>query len=730
MIGHLYTARKAALAGLMLGLLWMPGASGQVINVIYTDSSNFGFNDRAIRVKVPGNSGVTLGQQRREAFEAAIEIWASRLDSNIAVRLQAEFDDLGCGERTTLGQAGSLGLARNFLNAPEREINFPYSLAASLRGMLFDNTDAEMRATFNFRIDQGNCAQSVDSFWYGLDPDVPPPLGSASFLELALHEIGHALGFQSLTDREDFEFIFDRPDRMSRFIFSTALNRSWREMTAAERETSSTSGNNLVFTGEQTNLRAAERLLPPSRVRIESSGSNFPAFIQGFQPYLALEGLTAGLVLADSPGPGPGPGDPWHRALACEPLSNTSQVAGNIVLIKRGECFFAQKWQNAFDAGAAGVLIADNVSAGTDGSIARDGSMSLDRNLPIPIWSVSLAVGDQIRSAMPIQSFSMGYQLSAPARGTRQGFTNLQASTENTGSNVSHFSTTMFPRSVMNPSISNVAFDGNLDFTPELLADLGWMTEASKVNQYSGNWFNVDRSGEGCQLTLEQGESVPVLTCYFYDQGEQFWLIGAGEFHGDRFEFNEMIITEGADFGSGFDEDDVIKRPWGRIRMDITDCNRARFEIMPEVPGLLPLTSRMQKIVPGDCNRRAIQQPNRARSGNYFSVGRDGEGLQLAREATGSAWVLTFYTYLEGKQVWMIGTGALQGNRIEFDEMIITRGGVFGPGFDPDAIERILFGSITVDFDGCNDLQVSIDPVLAEFEPGQRSMTRIVPRQC
>ena len=43
--------------------------------------------------------------------------------------------------------------------------------------------------------------------------------------------------------------------------------------------------------------------------------------------------------------------------LACQPIANGAQVAGNIALIRRGECFFKQKVRNAQLAGAIAVII-------------------------------------------------------------------------------------------------------------------------------------------------------------------------------------------------------------------------------------------------------------------------------------------------------------------------------------------------------------------------------------
>ncbi|TVQ35396.1 MAG: hypothetical protein EA370_09360 [Wenzhouxiangella sp.] len=726
----------ARIAVLLLAAAFvLPGsAAAQVIRVIYTDPPGFGFGDTTPVQARPGNPATTRGAQRREVMDAAVAIWASRLDSAIPIRVEASFEDLGCGDETILGLGGSTGFAWNFLNAPRSNINFPVSLATALRGLYYTELSAEMEVSFNVRIDSGTCIDGLDGFWYGLDPQVPPALGTFSFLELVVHELGHGLGFQSWTDRQTRDFFGTppRPDIWSEYVFGLAQGLPWSQMTSAQRRATSTSGSNLVWTGERANLRAAERLLPPGRVSAEPSVGgqrHFPAWIQGYPPFLPPEGLTRNLVLADGPNPG-NPGDAWHRNLACAGLENRDQVAGNIVLVKRGECTFAQKWQNVFNAGGAAILLVDNQPPGAN-AIERDRGIAVDRNLPIPIWLVSRDTGTRLRNALPGLQLTLGYNTAAAARGTNQGFINMLASPDREDSNVSHFSNAMFPQSVMNPSLTNIGFSGDIDFVPDLFYDIGWRSDIGKLAQYSGNWFNPARSGEGCQLTMEDGNQIPVLTCYLYRDGEQFWLIGNGVHRGDRYEFNGMTITEGADYGPGFRPEDVVRRTWGDITMRLRDCNSAAFEFLPEPDqGLPAFSTRMVKIVEGNCNRRASQQINRRDSGNYFDPDRSGEGVQIAREANGSSWVLTWYTYQQGRQVWMIGSGERIGNRIEFGDVVLTRGGQWGRAFRASQIERIDFGTITVDFSGCNDIDIAFDSVLPEFPSEQRRMTRIIPRNC
>ena len=221
------------------------------------------------------------------------------------------------------------------------------------------------------------------------------------------------------------------------------------------------------------------------------------------------------------------------------------------------------------------------------------------------------------------------------------------------------------------------------------------------------------------------------MTCYLYRDGEQFWLIGNGIYLGDRYEFREMIVTKGTGYGRDFNPAKVERIVWGDIIMRLQDCNNARFELRPDGKQQLPpFTTQMTRIVVGNCNLSASQQISRVLTGNYFAPGRSGEGIQLAREANGSAWVVTRYTYREGHQVWVIGSGEMIDNRIEFGDAVITRGCDWGSDFRASRIERIPFDTITLQFQSCNDVLVTKDTTLPDFESSQRLMTRIIPRQC
>jgi hypothetical protein len=121
---------------------------------------------------------------------------------------------------------------------------------------------------------------------------------------------------------------------------------------------------------------------------------NSPASIAGsyaagaaqFGPALTAPGLTGNVVLGDD-----GTGS---TSDACEPLVNGSAVSGNIALVDRGTCAFTIKVKNAQNAGAVGVIVADNAPG------PAAGMSGVDPTIIIPSLRVTLDTGNLIKGQL------------------------------------------------------------------------------------------------------------------------------------------------------------------------------------------------------------------------------------------------------------------------------------------------------------------------------------------
>lgn len=272
--------------------------------------------------------------------------------------------------------------------------------------------------------------------------------------------------------------------------------------------------------------------------------------------------------------------------------------------------------------------------------------------------------------------------------------------------------------------VAELATDGAITEGPALPVD-----DEIVAEEIPGTYYNPQRDGEGCQLTLERNATTFILTCYFYIEGEQFWVIGVGELVAGQIVFGQLTITSGAQFGDAFDPDDVVRTPWGSAVMTWGDCNNAELQLIPQLPGYEQITLVLTRIVATTCGGGGVQGDSVLWMGAFYDPDRDGEGFHLGIEANG-VFVMTWYTYLDGRQVWMIGTGLREGQQIRFGNVVTTYGADFGSEFDPADVVRETFGEIIVDFTDCNSFTATVNPVLEAFQSIVLEVTKIVPGAC
>ncbi len=154
-----------------------------IFTASYLDGASEGFND------------ALLGAARKSAFEYALGIWGSVLMPSYVgetVTVDARFDGLGgSSSSATLGFAGAKGGTFVSGNPLGSNVFFSAAVANHLSGSdVF--TGSEATATFNSDVD-GSTVLGSTTWYYGLDNN--PTAGTIDFVETALHEIGHALGF-------------------------------------------------------------------------------------------------------------------------------------------------------------------------------------------------------------------------------------------------------------------------------------------------------------------------------------------------------------------------------------------------------------------------------------------------------------------------------------------------------------------------------------------------------
>lgn len=425
--------------------------AAEIVPVNFDDPDE-GYNDTTPVAPTGGNPGTTLGEQRRIAAQFAADLWGAVLVSDVPVFIGAQFTPLA---PNVLGSAGATFVFANFAPTIVPDTWYSSALADAIAG-------EDLQPGF---IDINSNFSSNFTFYYGLDGNTPA--GQINFLDVLMHEFGHGLGFQNFENEATGQFLAGRQDIYSVFTFDNTTGRFWTEMTIPERRASAINTGNVVFTGTSATTGAKLVLDPLQFLRVAA-----PAGISGNYRYGAAEfGPTptsanfSGNVVLGTDGVG-------ASNDGCEALTNGGAVSGNLALLDRGACAFVIKVKNAQNAGATGVIIADNVAGSPPPGLG-----GADPTINIPSVRITLADGNTFKANLPgvqVDGFVVDPTrlTGADAAGRPQLF---MPNPVQPGSSGSHYDNVAVPNLLMEPSINDSLHAAlNIDITPNLLKDTGW----------------------------------------------------------------------------------------------------------------------------------------------------------------------------------------------------------------------------------------------------------------
>ena len=446
------------------------------ITIVNLDPPGVGFNDPTPAAPVGGNSGTTLGQQRLIAFSYAANIWGATLTSVVPITINASWDALTCtATSAVLGSAGATQVFRDFTGATKPGTWYSFALANKLAGADLDNTSAQIRARFNVNLGQTGCLTGT-FFYLGLDRNHG---ANVDFVTVLLHEMGHGLGFQTFTNGSTGQTLGNLgfPSIWDFFLLDTVSGKTWDQMTDAERQASAIAPDKLAWTGTNVTAAVPSVLGGAPQVVINTPASVAGTYLAGpasFGPTLTVAGV-AGEVM-------PVPDTAPDLGLACSPLSvlNAAAVSGKIALVDRGVCGFTVKAANVQAAGAIGMIVVDNVAGSPPPGLGGS-----DPTITIPAVRITLADGNALKVALRTRSrlhtgMTANMGLAASPIGGATASNQPYLYTPNpfqSGSSVSHWTTTVFPNQLMEPAINgdlthNVTPPSDLTFP--LLRDTGW----------------------------------------------------------------------------------------------------------------------------------------------------------------------------------------------------------------------------------------------------------------
>ncbi len=115
------------------------------------------------------------------AFQFAVDIWEQHIESNVPIKVTANWVPLA---GNILGSAGAALVHRDFPGAPIANTWYGSALADALAGIDLSPAGSDINANFN---------STFPNWYFGTDGNTPG--GQTDFVTVVLHELGHGLGF-------------------------------------------------------------------------------------------------------------------------------------------------------------------------------------------------------------------------------------------------------------------------------------------------------------------------------------------------------------------------------------------------------------------------------------------------------------------------------------------------------------------------------------------------------
>lgn len=465
----------ASALALAAALSCAPSAHAARLTLINLDNgTQVGLNDPTPAAPVGGNPGTTVGEQRRIAYQYAMDAWGAVVQSTVEIKIYASFARLNCtATSATLGQAGPNWVVNDFPGSrPNTMYHSALGDAIAGKDLVIDADDpADISSAFNGDLGKPDCLAGRG--WYlGLDGKTPN--STINFLNVVMHEIGHGLGASGFLNKNSgvLGLGTGMTDVYTANAYDNVQNKRFDDpaMTDALRATAMKTPGRTVWDGAQVNTQAALILDNRTVLNVSAPAAAAGSYEIGFADFGPAPTATSfpsnQLVLVDDGVAAASTSD------GCEtPFVNAAALAGKIAVIDRGTCGFAVKAKNAQLNGAAGVVIVNN-AGGVQG---MGNAVPPITDITIPTVMISQAEGGLVKANLPATA-SVLVDPSFLQGADRNGRTRLYSPTVVAGgSTFSHFDTDLQPNALMEPfDTPEIQSQLNVDLTPALFTDIGW----------------------------------------------------------------------------------------------------------------------------------------------------------------------------------------------------------------------------------------------------------------
>jgi murein DD-endopeptidase MepM/ murein hydrolase activator NlpD len=245
----------------------------------------------------------------------------------------------------------------------------------------------------------------------------------------------------------------------------------------------------------------------------------------------------------------------------------------------------------------------------------------------------------------------------------------------------------------------------------------------------SGLWYDPAQSGHGFTLeTLEVGGKLHLAAVWFtFLDGAPRWVHGIAPISGNSATI-PVVITKGGRFPPAFDPASVTAEPWGELVFTFDAADSGHVSWITDQPGFGDGALSLSRLAgPADINLDDFDTGMPAcTSGSWYDPSRSGHGvlLQVASVGGQRRLLATWYAYHDGKQLWLSGNGAIEGNTAEI-ELTSSTGGGFPPGFDPATVVRKPWGKARFERLDAQRMRLSWQAAADGFDDGELLLQRL-----
>ena len=267
------------------------------------------------------------------------------------------------------------------------------------------------------------------------------------------------------------------------------------------------------------------------------------------------------------------------------------------------------------------------------------------------------------------------------------------------------------------------------DATPRLEGDL------------SHAWYDPSGPGQGvlAEFGTLDGEPGVFATWYTFDNGAPLWLTTGIQTYtpSTRTIQAELFQANGGGFGDAFDPDAVAITRWGEVTITLTDCDQLLWNYRRDSDGssgqlsLVPLLADQTQQDP--CTKDdAPSQPTASRlqrglAGTLWNPERAGEGVMLdfePRSAVPGVFFSWFTFDPSGAPVWLVAFSGFNFTTGTAGAMVVfqARGAQFGAQFNPQDVELIEWGVVSLELPDCDSGTLTYNGVFPDGQAASGSI--------